>query len=105
MQRPTHFRFWENVSAKRREWMMRCFLDKQRSSPLDGGLESIEWSDSLWWGFGICYTCKLNDNQAFAALLATTLQDCASIGRCHALAESAFAGTFQLRRIICTFHR
>jgi len=56
MKRPTHFWFWEKVSLKSEDLVSRCFADRQRSSPLEGGLESIEWSDSLWRGFGILYS-------------------------------------------------
>ena len=48
---------------------------------------------------------KLNGREALTSLLAATFQDGAAIGRGHALAESALAGTFDLGRIVCTFHR
>jgi hypothetical protein len=87
--------FWAKVSVNSEDLVSRYSADKQRSSPLEGGLESMDESDSLWWGFGICDP-KLNGSQALAPFLAATLKDRTSICGFHAFAESALACTFQL---------
>ena len=46
----------------------------------------------------------LDGRQALPALLAATLQDGAAIRGGHTFAESALAGTFQFRWLVCTFH-
>jgi len=46
----------------------------------------------------------LYSGQLLAAFLAAALQEGAAIRSGHALAESAFAGAFQFRRLVGTFH-